>query len=275
MKMIKTFHEAPKAYFHEVQKITDGDYALVHLFETDPEYFNLFKEALAEGREVILDNSIFELGTAFDPGKFLTWIKLLKPTYYIVPDVLEAAVGTVSNMANWINDFESEVPKECKKIGVVQGKTFKELCSCYKYMVNVAKVDKVAISFDYSYYEKTFPHPNKLISWAFGRAKFLGDLEKEGILRKDTPHHLLGCGTPGEGILYCSPEFDYIDSVDTSNPVVHGLANISYKGSLGLTSKSPTKLYTLMDKPLEKDRLDTVRYNIKEFRRLWRGNYGI
>lgn len=60
--MVKTFHEAPKSIFNRVQSITSGDYALVHLFEEDKEYFNLFKQAVEQDREVILDNSIFELG---------------------------------------------------------------------------------------------------------------------------------------------------------------------------------------------------------------------
>ena len=40
------------------------------------------------GREVLLDNSIFELGEAFDSDKFAKYVEELKPSYYIVPDVL-------------------------------------------------------------------------------------------------------------------------------------------------------------------------------------------
>ena len=43
--MIKIAHESPKGIFKEVQKFTDYDYALVHLFEEDKEYWNQFKEA--------------------------------------------------------------------------------------------------------------------------------------------------------------------------------------------------------------------------------------
>jgi len=86
---MKTFHEAPISIFNEVQQLTDGDYALVHLFEENDEYYNLFVDALKKGRTVILDNSIFELGSAFDTEKYIEWINKLKPTYYIIPDVLE------------------------------------------------------------------------------------------------------------------------------------------------------------------------------------------
>ena len=43
--MIKIAHESPKSIFSKVQEYTDYDYALVHLFEEDEDYFNLFKEA--------------------------------------------------------------------------------------------------------------------------------------------------------------------------------------------------------------------------------------
>lgn len=272
--MIQIAHEAPKSIFKTVQSMTDYDYALVHLFEKDPEYFDLFRSALSKGREVILDNSVFELEEAFDPDKFLTWIKLLKPTYYIVPDALEDADRTIVNMQNWIDTFEADVPRKCKKIGVVQGQTYEDLVRCYQYMDKVAKVDKIAISFDYSYYRKVFPHPNKLISWAFGRVKLLGDLVRDGILNKEKPHHLLGCGTPGEGILYNTPDFNFIDSVDTSNPVVHGLKGIRYEGSLGLFRKESTKLCDLINVNVTEKQQEDILNNILDFKLLWEGNYG-
>ena len=86
--MIKIAHEAPKAIFGKMQELTDYDYALVHLFEEDPEYLQQFKEAKENGREIILDNSIFELEEAFDAEKFAGWVLELKPDWYIVPDAL-------------------------------------------------------------------------------------------------------------------------------------------------------------------------------------------
>ncbi|MGA1047385.1 MAG: hypothetical protein ACO3UU_05205 [Minisyncoccia bacterium] len=70
MNIIHIAHEAPISLMSEVQFYTDYDYALVHHFEHHEEYFNFFKRSLANNREVILDNSIFELKTAFDPEKY-------------------------------------------------------------------------------------------------------------------------------------------------------------------------------------------------------------
>ena len=275
MKQIKLFHEAPKSIFNKVQAYTDGDYALVHLFETDPEYFFLFKEAVESGREVILDNSIFELGTAFDPEKFLYWINELNPTYYIVPDVLEDATGTIGNMEDWIKNYKNRVTGRSKMIGVVQGSSYSDLVRCYQYMDKVAEVDKIAISFDYSYYEASVPHPNKLMSWMLGRVKLVSDLLRNGILNTEKPHHMLGCALPGEGIFYPSEYFEFIDSMDTSNPILHSLLNIGYKGPLGLTFKQSQKLCTLINSEVSPEEWKIAEYNMREFRKLWQGTYGI
>lgn len=273
--MIKRFHEAPKSIFKQVQQLTDGDYALVHLFEKDPEYLELFKKAVKEGREVILDNSVFELEKAFDPERFVYWINELNPTYYIVPDVLEDYWGTRKNMEDWIKNWLPKVKTESRIIGVVQGNSFNSLANCYSYLDNIPEVGKIAISFDYSYYQKSFPHPNKLVSWALGRVKLLGDLSNAGILNKQKPHHLLGCAIPGEGIFYSSPEFDYIDSMDTSNPILHSLFNIGYEGPLGLVSKQSQKLCTLINSEVSLKQWKIAKHNIKEFQRLWNGSYGV
>ena len=142
---MKIAHESPKSIFKEVQKFTDYDYALVHLFEEDKEYLDLFKEAIRKGREVILDNSIFELEEAFEAEKFAYWVKRMRPEWYIVPDALEDANLTMVQMERW-NDKYGELPG--KKIGVVQGQTYSQIVDCYKYLDYIAKVDMIAISFD-------------------------------------------------------------------------------------------------------------------------------
>ena len=51
-------HESPISMLDESRNYNDYDYALVHLFEKEPEYYNFFKVSKTLGREVLLDNSI-------------------------------------------------------------------------------------------------------------------------------------------------------------------------------------------------------------------------
>ena len=264
--MIKIAHESPKGIFEVVQEHTDYDYALVHLFEEDKEYLKQFETAISKGREVILDNSIFELEEAFDAKKFAEWVAYLKPTWYIVPDALEDAKKTMSQMASWNLRYPYNFGK---KIGVIQGKTYEQLKDCYKYMDDLANVDMIAISFDYSYYEESCPHPNKYVSWMLGRVKLLGDLLRDGIINTNKPHHLLGCGLPQEFGFYKNSDYDWLYSLDTSNPVVHGIKGISY-GSDGLWDKESQKLFELINYKVKDSNL--ILNNIQKFKWMTNGN---
>ena len=260
--MIKIAHEAPKSIFNEMQKFTDYDYALVHLLEEDEEYLKLFEEAILKGREVILDNSIFELEEAFEAEKFAYWVKRIRPEWYIVPDALENAEKTMQQMADWFKEYK-KVPG--KSIGVVQGKTYQEIKDCYRAIDELSPCDMIAISFDYSYYTRSVPHPNKYVSWMLGRVKLLGDLVSDGVINKDKPHHLLGCGLPQEFSFYKHADYNFIYSLDTSNPVVHGIKGITYSSD-GLWSKESQKLHELIDYSLDNIDINLILNNIQKFR---------
>ena len=165
-------------------------------------------------------------------------------------------------MAAW-NLKYSNVPG--KKIGVVQGKTYEQIKACYEYMDKLADVDMIAISFDYSYYTVSVPHPNKYVSWMLGRVKLLGDLLKDGIINREKKHHLLGCGLPQEFQFYKHSDWDWIYSLDTSNPVVHGIKGISYKDQ-GLWSKESQKLFELINSDIDEIQLGIIKNNIQKFR---------
>ena len=266
--MIKIAHEAPIDIFEEVQRLTDYDYALVHLLEQNGRYRDTFERAVKKGREVILDNSIFELEEAFEADRFALWVERLKPTWYIVPDALENAEKTMQQMADWFKEYK-KVPG--KSIGVVQGKTYQEIKDCYRAIDELSPCDMIAISFDYSYYTRSVPHPNKYVSWMLGRAKLLGDLVKNDVINKDKPHHLLGCGLPQEFMLYRESDYDWIYSLDTSNPVVHGIKGVRYTDQ-GLWDKESQKLFEMINQDVNKKQLEMIRNNIQKFRWFTNGN---
>ena len=260
--MIKIAHEAPIDIFEEIQRYTNYDYALVHLLEQNGRYRDTFERAVKKGREIILDNSIFELEEAFEADRFAMWVERLKPTWYIIPDALENAEKTMQQAADWYKSYKN-IPG--KSIGVVQGKTYQEIRDCYRAMDEIANVNMIAISFDYSYYIESVPHPNKYVSWMLGRVKLLGDLLRDGVINKNKPHHLLGCGLPQEFAFYKHSDYNWIYSLDTSNPIVHALKGIEY-GSDGLWSKESQKLHELIDTDIEKIDISLVKTNIQKFR---------
>ena len=254
-------HESPISILEDSKEYNDYDYALVHLFETYPEYYNFFKNSLLFGREVLLDNSIFELGTAFDSEKFAKYVEELKPTYYIVPDVLEDGYQTMLDFNNFVKKYP-DLPG--LRIGVVQGKTYDELVDCYRYMSDNA--DYIAISFDYSYYIATGRGKTKLERWSTGRQRLIRDFIREGIWNNQKPHHLLGCSLATEFRHYS--DIPSIRSVDTSNPVVAGLKELRYNGNLGLKDKPSIKLADLIDTKVNDDQREMIEYNTGCFRNI-------
>ena len=260
--MIKIAHEAPLSIFDKVQQITDYDYFLVHLFEENEEYLKKAQECVANGRETILDNSIFELGTAWDAGSFAYWVKAMKPTWYIVPDVLDQALPTI-DLFNSFMDFYPDLPG--KAIGVAQGSSYDELVSCYEYMKNDDRVDKIALSFDSPFFQE-YEGDNKYIKMMNARQDTLAKMLAEGVIDTSKQHHLLGCGLPQEFKAYV--KYDWIDSLDTSNPVVHGIKDIFYDSN-GLMNKASVKLYTMIDEDVN-DAWGTIEYNIKSFKSMCR-----
>jgi hypothetical protein len=94
-----------------------------------------------------------------------------------------------------------------------------------------------------------------------GRVKLLGDLLRDGVINEDKPHHLLGCGLPQEFAFY--KDYKWIYSLDTSNPVVHGIKGVEYRED-GLWSKESQKLFELINHKVED--INTILYNIHKFR---------
>ena len=87
----------------------------------------------------------------------------------------------------------------------------------------------------------------------------------EGLLNKDKPHHLLGCGVPQEFEYYRRAGYDWIYSVDTSNPVVHGIKDIRYTDQ-GLWNKESQKLFTMINSEVSEEQMEVIRYNVEKFR---------
>lgn len=261
-------HEAPISILEAIGDLTDIQYALVHLCAKRPEYYNFFKISLAQGREVMLDNSIFELGTAFDSAKFADYIDELRPTHYIVPDVLEDCEGTIASYHTFTQDYQM-LPG--MKIGVVQGKNYDDIVKCYRYMDDNS--DYIAISFDYSLYQFIGRSSSnvggalaRLERMCSGRYQLIKMLKSDGIWNNKKPHHLLGCSLAKEFSYYTYDRS--IRSVDTSNPVVAGLLGQRYMSGIGLRDKSSIMLADLIDSEVNEDQMTDIIYNVEEFKKI-------
>ena len=265
MKLLVS-HESPLQLLEESLNFNDYQYCLVHLMEENEQYREWFMTVNTRfGQDVLLDNSIFELGKSFDPEKYAHWLTKINPNYYIVPDVLEDSEGTMEQWRNWTDVFEP-VDNTSLKIGVVQGKTWQELVDCYKFMSEEA--DYIAISFDYSYYQTTGVGRDKLQRMCSGRQRLIGQLIEDGYWNWDKPHHLLGCSLAKEFRYYTDRNIFNMRSCDTSNPIVAALKGLKYNGDQGLRTKPSTMLCDLINAEVDEDVTELATYNTTMFKKI-------
>lgn len=261
--MLSRYHEAPLCIFDEVQKRTDGDYALVHLFETDELYYSKFEQAVRKGRDVILDNSLFELhesGRKFDAKKFINWVDTLKPRYYIVPDSWRDGRETIRMFKDFIEIYPRPIEG---RIGVAQGKTFAEVAATYEQLEPYCEV--IAFNFDFSdfwyssNYGKKETNTSDRQAMTLGRMLMMHYLDAHKVINHDKKHHLLGCGVPQE--IRCAKHFPWITSIDTCHPIMTGMTGYRYSEA-GFNPKCEFKMCDHMHDELSEHQKQLIRHNL-------------
>jgi hypothetical protein len=261
MNKIKISHEVPLCLLEESLKFNDYNYCLPHLLDQYEEYKNFFIKSKELGRYIIMDNSLHELGVAYDTKRLLYWINELKPNEFIVPDVWEDKTQSVVNAKSWIG---VELPKEVTKVAVVQAQNLYEAIICYQTYKDLG-YKKIAFSYGASYYNDLCPHPNKDLGKAIGRVKVISKLFNLNVINKTDRVHLLGCAVPQEFGWYKGMNF--IESIDTSNPVMAALDSVFYTAS-GLYTKPEANMNDFFNIDRTKINENLLNHNILNFKKI-------
>jgi hypothetical protein len=264
---MKIAHEAPMCIMEEVQNITDYDYCLVHLLEESREYLDFFMEAKVKGRKIIMDCSLFELGEAFNFEKYYKWLQKIQPDEYIIPDVWQNCEENFISYEKFTESFDLS-SLIGKKIGVLQGKSVEDFEKAYQFMDE--RADKIAISFGYDFYLSDWRENIESKAQAFSRNRInlIKHLLSKDLINKNKPHHLLGCGIPTEFSFYRNEKCSFIESLDTSHPVLSGFFKKSYINTENLISKIPQKMIDVFEETVTEDQLETIKDNINIFKTL-------
>lgn len=258
---MKVSHEVPLCLLEDSLKFNDYDYCLVHLLDKDRDYANFFYKAKQQGRYIILDNSLHELGTAYHDSGLLHWINELKPQEFIIPDVWQEASTSIINARKWST---IELPKEVTKVAVVQAKNFLEATICYQAYKDLG-YQKIAFSYGAEYYLEHSNHPNKNIAKSLGRVEVISRMYDMGMIKDIDRVHLLGCQVPQEFSLY--KDMPFIETIDTSNPIMATLDGLYYSPT-GLTIKPKANMNEHFYMSAEDINYDLLDYNINSFRKL-------
>ena len=258
---MKISHEVPRCLLTASPEFNDYDYCLPHLMDEDEEYKQYFLDAKKKGRYIVMDNSLHELGHAYDSKRLRYWIDELEPNEFIVPDVWEDKTATLVNAKHW---KQFKYPAKTTLVAVVQAKSYNEAFECYHLLKNLGYV-KIAFSYGASYYNEVSEHPNKDLGKALGRVLVISKLYKSKVIHSLDRIHLLGCAVPQEFGWY--KDMPFIESIDTSNPVMAALENISYSGH-GLDVKPKANMNDHFNIDIKDINYQNVLYNTLMFRKI-------
>ena len=255
---MKVSHEVPRCLLEMSREYNDYSYCLPHLLDIDEDYRNFFYEEKAKGRYVIMDNSLHELGEAYDFDRLKYWVNELEPDEFMVPDVWMDCHQTAAQAKYW---KQFEFPEKTKKIAVIQGKDKNDAYLCAGLLRELG-YDKLCVSYGATWYNDFFPHTNMDMGKALGRVRFVQGLLNLNHL-KNVKFHLLGCSIPQEFGWYDNDS--RIESIDTSNPVMAALEFTRYNDN-GLNTKPKANMNDYFDVDFSKLNYLNVIYNTTKFR---------
>ena len=258
---MKVSHELPLGLMHHAYKWNDYNYCLPHLIDQYEQYKLFFTKAKKDKRFIIMDNGLFE-GVEHTTEDLLSKIELLQPDIFIVPDAWNDATTTLRNAKSWMINYKAGLPEGVNLMAVCQGQDMGELITTYQTLVDLGYTH---IAFNHSSiaYQKEYPSDMlRLKAQMYGRMEFIRRLVQHGTIRKSHYHHLLGCSLPQEFMAYNG--WNFIKSVDTSNPILVGAEGVRYTDS-GINFKPEHKLEHYFEKDLE-DRIEDIKFNVQIFK---------
>jgi hypothetical protein len=261
MPKVKISHEVPFCLLEKSREFNDYDYCLPHLMDENEEYKNFFYESKKTGRYIVMDNSLHELGEAYNTERLMYWVNEIKPNEFIVPDVWEDYTASVRNAKQWST---VKLPEGVTKVAVVQAKSLHEAYLCVQSYKDFG-YKKIAFSYGAQYYHDLAPHPDKDFGKAIGRFMVLSQMYEDKLLSSTDRIHLLGTASPIEFGLY--KNIKCIESIDTSNPIMAGVEKRMYH-QLGISPKPVANMNKYQDVSLDSLEPELIEYNVRKFREI-------
>jgi hypothetical protein len=257
-------HEVPLDLLDASLEFNDYHYCLPHLLE-NKQYYQFFKSASERGDLIIMDNGLFE-GVSHTIEDLLEKINDIKPNIFIVPDAWNDPITTVKNAKKWIDYYADKIPSTVNLMAVVQAKTVSDAMLTYSKFVELG-FTHIALNHAGIYFKELYQHQNELLSLMTGRIKFVDMLPSLKGFSSNIHHHLLGATLPNEFSYYKGKQYEFIKTIDTSNPVIYGLKYGKYPDET-LLDKPKEKLEVYFDQKLSDQQISDVLYNIKHFKTL-------
>jgi hypothetical protein len=258
---MKVSHEVPLSLLERSLLFNDYQYVLPHLMDKYNEYkVFMLRYRNQENSFIIMDNGLFE-GVTHTAEDLVEKIHLVKPDIFITPDDWNNPHATYKNAKYWMNTLKSQIPSTTKLMVVLQGKSIEEISSLYDKCVDLG-FKHFAFNHSSETYQRISNHPNKLVNQMMGRIELVNLMKRQGHISDNHYIHLLGASLPQEFIYYKGIE--WINSVDTSSPIINGALGIPYE-EYGLLTKPINKIEEFFEDSLD-EQIGNITFNINKFK---------
>jgi len=261
---MKISHEVPLYLLEGSRNFNDYHYCLPH-FVSNSIYKEFYVAASNNEEFTILDNGLFE-GTVVNDAELIKLISDIKPDIFIIPDEWNEHLISSANAKRWVNNHKNRIPDKTKLMGVLQGKTYAELLLCYDLYVMLG-ITHIAINHSSEgFLDLSNKTPNIAYNKMVGRNRFMTLLEQDDNFNPDFYYHLLGINLSQEGQLLS--KYKWVNSIDTSNPIIYAITKGKYPHHLGgVIAKPSTKLEAFFYDHRHDIIHDNIIYNVNQFKK--------
>lgn len=247
-------HSLAEAEAQGHYKINDYLFILLHRYIDDSRYRDIVD---SYSGFKILDNSCFELGEALSNELIAEYVERINPDVFVLPDVLGDMDKTISRSIQFVTNYPDLAPRA---MAVIQGNTYEEFGECYSIfddeLFDIAMIG-IPFCFNWAFRDKLSPYMH-----AMERVNLLRFLHENNYIRTTTKHHLLGTWCALEFAHY--KDYDWIYSIDTSNPIAAGIEGSKYP----ITHKPRPKFDEFVNKDLKEMDIDLIMNNVQVFREI-------
>lgn len=217
-------------------------------------YRRFYREQVERGASLVLDNGVFDIGQSLAPDDLLNAARQVRAAEVVLPDVIHDGPATItaSEAAARVLHRRGDSLRLC---AVVQGGSDHDWLACYSHFLTAPYVGALALPSPKIRSRKTAIYADRLVATSY--------LDSEEMVSPRLIYRLLGLGDSGHHELSQQRRFAWIQSADSSAPVVLGAMGIRI-----LAEETYQKLTTSVEElgPIARSRLGLIRENIATVR---------
>lgn len=209
----------------ELSELGDFDFCLAHVALHNKDYKQFFIRQVKQGRDVYLDNGVWERGEPLDADLMIELSEEMQPTYVYAPDYMNDGRRTVDAAREFGNRVRRHVNFRARVICVSQGRTRDEWFDCVKQLAALPYCCCQTIAINTLFIDDMFEYETREgARRTKTRVEFLGLLDK--YLHNISSKRFYATGF---GASICARElsqFKWISGADSAIASVLALAGI-------------------------------------------------